>query len=129
MSIQAIHSDNAPAAVGPYSHAIAFNQVLYPAGQLGLIPESGVLAEGIEAQTRQAFENLSQICQSAHTTLANALKVTVLITDMANFSVVNRIMEELFQAPYPARTCFAVAALPKGALVEIDAIVALPQAQ
>ncbi|MDY3116033.1 MAG: Rid family detoxifying hydrolase [Sutterella sp.] len=125
MSIQVVQSVDAPEPIGPYSQGIAYGNLLFPAGQIGLDPVTGQLLGGVEAQTRQCFKNLEAVCRAAGTDIKNTIKITVLITDMLHFAIVNRIMEETLQAPFPARTCFAVKELPKGALVELDAVVAI----
>lgn len=122
MAADILHSDRAPAAIGPYSQAARLGSTVYCSGQLGLDPKTGELLEGIEAQAAQAFRNLEAVLAEAGLTLADALKVTIFLTDMANFAAVNKAMTEFVPAPYPARSCFAVAALPKGGLVEIEVI-------
>ena len=122
MSHQVIHTDNAPAAIGPYSQATLGQAQVFTSGQLGLVPSTGELPEDFEAQARQAFSNLAAIAQAAGTDLGHAMKITIFLTDMNNFPIVNRVMEEFCQAPFPARSCFAVAALPKNAAVEVEAI-------
>ncbi len=126
MAINVINTKAAPAPIGPYSQGIVHGNTFYPAGQIGLNPETGNLEEGIEAQARRAFANLKVLCEAAGSDLSHVVKVAVLITDMADFPIVNAVMSEVLSAPFPARTCYAAAALPKGALVEIDATVALP---
>lgn len=125
MASRIINTSCAPAAIGAYSQAVALDQLLFTSGQLGLIPETGLLAEGVEAQARQAFANLTAVCKEAGTSLSKAVKITIFLADINDFAVVNRVMEEALPAPYPARSCFAVAALPKNGLVEIEAIVSL----
>lgn len=125
MPFTVIQTAAAPAPIGPYSQGIAHNGVFYPAGQLGLNPETSQLEEGVEAQARRAFANLAHLCEAAGTNIQQTIKVTLLLADMADFPVVNQVMMDVFKAPFPARTCFAVKGLPKGALVEVDALVAL----
>ncbi|MDO5531589.1 Rid family detoxifying hydrolase [Sutterella sp.] len=125
MSRRIIHSDNAPAAIGPYSQAVADETTLYCSGQLGLDPATGALAEGAAAQARQAFTNLKNVIEAAGASMEDIMKVTIFLTSMDNFGAVNEAMQAFCSAPYPARSCFAVAALPKGGLVEIEAIVSL----
>lgn len=120
-----IHTDRAPAAIGAYSQGIVSAGHLYTSGQLGLVPATGELAVGLDAEARQAFANLEAVCEAAGTSLANAVKVTIFLVDIKDFAVVNQAMLDLVPAPFPARSCFAVAALPKGARVEIEAVVAL----
>lgn len=126
MPINSVHTDKAPAAIGAYSQATLAEGFLFTSGQLGLLPASGELVEGVEAQTRQAFANLEAVCEAAGTSLANAVKLTIFLADINEFSVVNTVMTEVMAAPYPARSCFAVAALPKNARVEIEAVVTMP---
>lgn len=126
MPINSVHTDKAPATIGAYSQATLAEGFLFTSGQLGLLPASGELVEGVEAQTRQAFANLEAVCEAAGTSLANAVKLTIFLADINEFSVVNTVMTEVMAAPYPARSCFAVAALPKNARVEIEAVVTMP---
>ena len=117
MANRIVQTDYAPAAIGPYSQG-AFTQIaLYCSGQLGIDPD------GIEEQATQAFKNLRAVITEAGLTMADIVKVTIFLTDMANFDAVNKAMKTFVPAPFPARSCFAVAALPKGGLVEIEAIV------
>lgn len=126
MTKQAIHSDGAPAAVGPYSQAMAAGGMLWCSGQLGLDPQTGTMvAGGVEAEARQALDNLQAVCQAAGTTLAAAVRCTIYLTDLGDFAAVNKLYQSYLVEPYPARACVQVAALPKGGVVEIDAIVAL----
>lgn len=123
----AVAAEGAPEALGPYSHAIRAGGFLFCSGQLGLDPATGELVDGgVGAQARQALQNLAAVCEAAGTTLADAVRVTVYLADMADFAAVNEIYAEFFPADPPARTAFAVAALPKEGAVELDAIVALP---
>lgn len=122
MSHEIIHTDNAPAAIGPYSQATKGEANLFTSGQLGIDPKSGELPADFEAQARLAFSNVKAIVEAAGGDITNIMKVTIFLTDMANFPVVNAVMQEFCQSPYPARSCFAVAALPKGGLVEVEAI-------
>lgn len=126
MPVNPVHTDNAPAAIGAYSQATLAEGFLFTSGQLGLVPATGELAEGVEAQARQAFANLEAICEAAGTKLANAVKITIFLADINEFAVVNKVMTEVMAAPFPARSCFAVAALPKGGRVEIEAVVTMP---
>ncbi len=120
-----IHSDNAPAAVGTYSQAVKVGNTVYLSGQIGLDPASGVLAEGFEAQTHRVFQNLRAVCQAAGSDLSDIVKLGVFVVDLANFAKLNEIMGEYFTAPFPARAAVQAAALPKGALVEADAVMVL----
>lgn len=124
MTKEAIQTDRAPAAIGPYSQAIRHNGTVYVSGQIPLDPASGELVEGIDAQIRQVFENLKSVAEAAGTDLSAALKVTVFLTDLGNFARVNEVMSEFFAEPYPARAAVEVAGLPKGAEVEADAVLA-----
>ncbi len=123
-----ISTPKAPAAVGPYSQAIQVSEVsdlVFTSGQLGLIPETGELAEGVEAQARQALLNIQAVLKAAGITMANVVKTTVLLADIADFAAVNAIYAEFFEGgALPARSAFQVAALPKGGLVEIETICA-----
>ena len=125
MTTRIISKPNAPAAIGPYSQGVADAQTLYCSGQIGLDPATGSLAEGFEAQARRAFSNLKAVIEAAGGKLPGVMKLTIFLVDMNDFPKVNEIMCEYFSAPYPARSCFAVAALPKGALVEVEAVVSL----
>ncbi len=125
MSRQIISTSNAPAAIGPYSQAIRAGQFLFASGQLGLDPTSGELREGIEAQTRQALANMQAVLAEAGATIADVVKTTIFLADMADFAVVNRIYGEVFSHEPPARSTVQVAALPKNGLVEIEMIVFL----
>jgi 2-iminobutanoate/2-iminopropanoate deaminase len=117
----------APAAIGPYSHAVRAGGLLFCSGQLPLDPESGELAEGGPGdQARRCLENLTAVCAAAGASLADAVRTTVYLMDMAAFAEVNEVYETYFEADPPARVALAVAGLPKGALVEIDAVIALP---
>lgn len=118
-----IATANAPAAIGIYSQAVKVGQTTYLSGQIPLIPDTMVLVEGdIEAEVRQAFINLAAVCEAAGGSLNHLAKVNVFLTDLSHFSVINQVMEEFFEAPYPARAAIGVAELPKGARVEVDGI-------
>jgi len=126
MNRTAIQTAEAPAAIGVYSQAIRHNDCVYISGQLPLDPTTGELAGGgIEAEIRQVFTNLQSIAAAAGADLNNALKVTVFLTDLSHFALVNEIMAQFCSEPYPARAAVQVAALPKGVAVEADAIVAV----
>lgn len=125
MPNQIISTPAAPAAIGPYSQAVLCGSTLYCSGQVGIVPETGALAEGLDAQVRQAFSNLKAVIEAADGELADVAKLTLFLKSMDDFARVNEIMQEFFEAPFPARSCFAVAALPKGALFEAEAIVNL----
>jgi 2-iminobutanoate/2-iminopropanoate deaminase len=117
----------APAAIGPYSHAVRAAGLLFCSGQIPLDPDSGELVGATAAeQADQCLRNLQAVCAAAGATLADAVRMTVYLTDMGAFAAVNEVYGALFEADPPARVAIGVASLPKGALVEIDAIVALP---
>ncbi|MBM6869708.1 RidA family protein [Pseudoflavonifractor phocaeensis] len=117
-----ITAANAPAAVGPYCHAKLAGNTLYISGQLGLDPATGVLAEGVEAQAKQALENLGAILKTAGMDYADVTKTTVFLTDINDFAAINAIYAQYFQGEAPARSCVAVAALPKGGAFEVEAV-------
>ncbi|NWG38448.1 MAG: RidA family protein [Hydrogenophilaceae bacterium] len=120
-----ISSSNAPQAIGTYSQAVKAGSTVFLSGQIGLDPASMQLVDGIEAQIHQVFRNLSAVCQAAGGTMNDIVKLNVFLTDLAHFPKVNEIMAEYFQQPYPARAAVGVAALPRGALVEADAVMAM----
>ena len=117
-----ITAANAPAAVGPYCHAKLAGNTLYTSGQLGLIPATGVLPEGVEAQAAQALDNLTAVLAAAGMTCADVVKTTVFLADMGDFAAVNAVYANYFPVDPPARSCVQAAALPKGALFEIEAV-------
>ena len=119
---QAIYAAEAPQAIGTYSQAVRAGNTVYLSGQIGLHPATMQLKEGIDAQIRQVFSNLGAVAAAAGASLDDAVKVNVCLTDLANFGRVNEIMAQFFSQPYPARAAVGVAALPRGALVEIEAI-------
>lgn len=120
---RAIQTHAAPAAVGPYSQAIEQDGFIFCSGQIGLDAGSGRLIEGgIEAQTRRVIENLREVLHAAGASLRDVVKTTIFLTDLTDFETVNRIYSEHFEQPYPARSTVQVAALPRGARVEIEAI-------
>ncbi|MFH1078961.1 MAG: Rid family detoxifying hydrolase [Pseudomonadota bacterium] len=119
-----IDSKQAPKAIGAYSHAIRTAETIYLSGQIGLDPETMQMEEGIDAQIRRIFLNLQAVAEAAGTGLNDAVKLTVYLTDLAHFPRVNELMALFFQQPYPARTTIGVTALPRNALVEIDAVLA-----
>lgn len=123
MPKQAITSKAAPAAIGTYSQAIRAGGAIYVSGQIPLDPATGQLVPGdMRAQVRQVFTNLAAVAEAAGTGLGSAVKVTVFLTDLAHFGIVNEVMAEFFPEPYPARAAIGVASLPRGAAVEADAI-------
>lgn len=126
MSKEAIHSDNAPAAIGTYSQAIRANNVVFLSGQIPLDPATMEVVDGdFEARARRVFDNLAAVAVAAGGSLDSIVKLTVFLTDLDNFATVNSVMEDYFQQPYPARAAVGVAALPKGVDVEVDAIISL----
>lgn len=120
-----IASENAPAALGPYSAGIKTGNMVFLSGQLGIDPATGKLPEGIEAQANQSFANIEALLTAAGATFDNVVKVTVLLADIADFAKVNEIYATKFNEPYPARSAFQVGALPAGGLIEIEVIAAL----
>ena len=122
MTRQIIHTDHAPAAVGPYSQAVRVGNLVYTAGQIGLDPATGKLQAGLEAQTRQVMANLQAVLEAAGASLESVVKTTIFLTDMGDFATVNAIYGEFFLDAPPARSTVAVAALPLGALVEIEVV-------
>jgi reactive intermediate/imine deaminase len=125
MPKEAIHSKHAPAALGPIRRAFARADGL-SSGQLGLDPATGNLADGIDAQAHQVFRNLRAVAEAAGGTLDDMVKLTILMADLADFAKVNEIMTTYFEAPYPARATYQVAALPKAARLEVEGILVLP---
>ncbi len=122
----AISTTDAPAAIGPYNQAIRHGDLLWCSGQLGLDPTTGkLIGDSTAAQTEQALRNLDAVCCAAGTSLANALRCTVFLIDMADFATMNAVYERFFSTPFPARVTVQAAALPKDGRVEIDAVVAL----
>ena len=123
MTRQAIATDQAPAAIGTYSQAVECAGTVWLSGQIPLDPATMTLVEGdIEAEVRQVFSNLAAVAAAAGSSLGEAVRLTVYLTDLGDFAVVNRVMEEVLDPPYPARATVQVAALPKGARVEVDAV-------
>jgi reactive intermediate/imine deaminase len=121
-----IATPHAPQAIGTYSQAIRAGNTVYLSGQIPLDPATGELVAGdIEAQVRRVFDNLRAVAQAAGGDLSHVVKLTVYLTDLAHFALVNRVMAEYFSQPYPARAAVGVAALPRGAAVEMDGILAL----
>ena len=122
MEIKAVSTVNAPAAIGPYSQAIAAGDFVYLSGQLGVDPATGNLENGVEAQAERAISNMKAILAEAGLDISRVIKTTVFLKDMGDFAAVNAIYAKHFQQPYPARSCVQVAELPKGGLVEIEAV-------
>ena len=123
--MKALHTDKAPAAIGPYSQAIEVNGMVFASGQIPLDPTTGNVVEGgIKEQTRQALTNAKAIMEAAGLSLANVVKTTVFMADMADFAAMNEVYSTFFTEPYPARSAVAVKALPKDVLVEVECIAA-----
>ena len=123
--MKAIHTNNAPAAIGPYSQAIEVNGFVFASGQIPINPATGDFVEGgIKEQTKQALTNASNILKEAGTNLSHVVKTTVYMADMGDFAAMNEIYAQFFNEPYPARSAVAVKALPKGALVEVEVLAA-----
>lgn len=122
MKREAIHSPDAPAAIGPYSQAIRAGDIVYLSGQIGLDPANGQLVDGLSGQAHRVLQNLRAVAAAAGGTLDDVVKITLLLADMNDFAKVNEIMAEYFGQPYPARATYQVAALPKGARVEVEAV-------
>lgn len=125
MARSIISTPNAPAAIGPYSQAVKVGNQVFLSGQIGLDPASMQMVEGIEAQAVRVFENLKAVAEAAGTSFAEVAKITIYLTDLANFGVVNEVMTRYFAEPYPARATVGVRELPRGALVEADLTIAL----
>lgn len=129
MTRKTIKTDKAPQAIGTYSQAVKTGNTVYLAGQIPLIPETMTMESGdMRAQIRRVFENLSAVAQAAGGGLPDIVKLNVYLTDLSHFPLVNEVMAQYFRAPYPARAAVGVAALPKGAAVEMDAIMVLEKA-
>lgn len=124
MTKQAVQTANAPQAIGPYSQAIRAGSTLYLSGQIGLDPATMLVVEGIDAQVHRVFLNLQAVAAAAGANLDDAVKLTVFLTDLAHFARLNEIMPQYLKQPYPARSAVGVSQLPRGALVEIEAILA-----
>ena len=116
-----IHTEKAPAAIGPYSQAIDLGEMIFTSGQIPVAPD-GSVSEDIFEQTRQALSNLKAVIEAGGSSLDKVIKTTVFITDMAQFGAINAVYAEFFAEPFPARSCVQVAALPKGVSIEIEAI-------
>ena len=125
MARQIISTPNAPAAIGPYSQAVKAGNQVFLSGQIGLDPATMEMVDGVEAQARQVFANLKAVCEAAGGSLGDAVKLTIYLTDLANFGVVNEIMKSCFDEPFPARATVGVRELPRGALVEADLVLVL----
>lgn len=126
MSRTPIHTDTAPAAIGPYSQAVRIDTTVYLSGQIPLDPATMQLVDGdIAAQTRRVFDNLTAVCEASGGSLAQIARIGIFLTDLGDFAAVNAVMAEYFTPPYPARSTVQVAALPRGAQVEVDAVLVL----
>jgi len=124
--IQPVNTSQAPQAIGPYSQAVIVGKLAFLSGQIPLQPDTMTLVDGgIEAQANQVFKNLAAVIEACGASLADVVKLTIYLTDLGEFPRVNDIMASYFREPYPARATIEVSALPKGALVEVDAVVAL----
>ncbi|MBO6138024.1 MAG: RidA family protein [Lachnospiraceae bacterium] len=120
---KALHTDKAPAAIGPYSQAIAAGDTVYVSGQIPIDPSTGNFAgEDIASQTRQSLTNIKNILEAGGLSMKDVVKTTVLLANIGDFAAMNEVYAEFFEEPYPARAAFQVAAIPKGALVEIEAV-------
>ena len=125
-TLEQVHSNTAPQAIGPYSQAIKAGSMVFLSGQIPLNPETmELVSDDVAAQTHQVFKNLIAVAEAAGGGLANTVKLTIYLTDLGDFAVVNEIMTGYFNEPYPARATIQVSALPKGSAVEIDAVLAL----
>jgi len=123
MTKQIIHTDHAPAAIGPYSQAVRAGDTVYFSGQIPLDPATGNLVEGdITAQARRSFDNLKAVAEAAGGSLGDMVRLGLYLTDLSQFAAVNAVMQEYFSAPFPARSTIEVSGLPKGALFEVDAV-------
>lgn len=122
MEKKIINAQNAPAAVGPYCHAVQAGNFVFTSGQIGLDPETQTLVEGVEAQTKQVLKNLESVLKAADLSLNNVIKTTVFLADINDFGTINGIYGEAFGDNKPARSCVQAGALPKGALIEIEVI-------
>jgi reactive intermediate/imine deaminase len=126
MPREPIHTSDAPAAIGPYSQATRAGEMVFLSGQIALDPNSGLIVEGdISAQALQAFANLRAVCQAAGGSFDDIVRVGLYLTDLSEFNAVNAVMQDVFRAPYPARSTIEVSALPRGAKFEVDAIMVL----
>ena len=126
MAREIIQTDKAPQAIGTYSQAVKVGGTVYLSGQIPLIPDTMVLVEGdMEAQIRRVFDNLAAVAEAAGGSLADVAKLNIFLTDLGHFALVNQVMADYFQQPYPARAAIGVASLPKGADVEMDGVMVL----
>jgi reactive intermediate/imine deaminase len=125
MARQIISTPNAPAAIGPYSQAVKAGNQVFLSGQIGLDPATMEMVDGVEAQARQVFANLKAVAEAAGGSLGHAVKLTIYLTDLSNFGVVNEVMKSCFVEPFPARATVGVRELPRGAMVEADLVLVL----
>ena len=123
--MKAVSTNKAPAAIGPYSQAQIVGNLVYTSGQIPIIPETGALAEGLEAQAHQVFKNLGELLKAAGSDLSKTVKTTVFIKNMNDFGTINAIYAQYFTEPFPARSCVEVARLPKDVLLECEVIAEL----
>ena len=123
--MKTVSTKNAPAAIGPYSQAQIVGNFVFASGQIGIIPATGAIAEGLEAQANQVFTNISELLKAAGTDISHTVKTTVFIKNMDDFGTINAIYAKYFTEPYPARSCVEVARLPKDCLVECEVIAEL----
>ena len=123
--MKVVSTEKAPAAIGPYSQARIAGGLVYTSGQIGIIPETGAVAEGLEAQAHQVFKNLTELLKAAGSDMSKVVKTTVFIKDMNDFAAINAIYAQYFAEPYPARSCVEVVRLPKDVLVECELIAEL----
>lgn len=119
---QVLHTEKAPAAIGPYAQGWKVGDMVYTSGQLGIDMETGKLAEGVEAQARASMRNVGEILKAAGASYGDVVKTTIFVKNLADFKTVNTVYAEFFDGVYPARSCVQVAALPMGGLVEIEAV-------
>ncbi len=120
--MKVVSTEKAPAAIGPYSQAIITNGFVFASGQIPIIPESGALAEGLEAQAHQVFKNVTELLRAAGTDISRTVKTTVFIKDMNDFAAINAVYSQYFSTPFPARSCVEVARLPKDVLLECEVV-------
>lgn len=120
--MKVVSSEKAPAAIGPYSQAIITNGFVFASGQIPIIPETGALAEGLEAQAHQVFKNVTELLSAAGTDISRTVKTTVFIKDMNDFAAINAVYSQYFSTPFPARSCVEVARLPKDVLLECEVV-------
>jgi reactive intermediate/imine deaminase len=121
-----ISTKDAPAAIGTYSQAVRVGNTVYLSGQIPLDPQTMLLVEGIDAQIKRVFDNISAVCKASGGTMQDIVKLSIFMTDLSHFAKVNEIMATYFATPYPARAAIGVASLPRGAMVEMEAIMVLP---